>query len=421
MGKEGNLNDFLLILQMKQGNEKAFDKFVRKYYAEILSYCRYHCLDQAEAEDLTQETFLRFMENIASYQHIGKAKNYLYVIAGNLCKNYAKKWKAESVEQEILERELVSDGGIHRKEKRMDVEQALGRLAPELREVILLIYFGDCKLKEVADILQIGLPLVKYRHKRAKEELKKGNDVVIDATYIKKKHRIHFLKELNKIPCIPVCIVMATEYSLCILNNYSRDRKVPEEVIKRMLLNWQPPHYGEGFDKISYVFSYYNDFKLVHNKQKEKYNFDTFYKVANVFDQENSHHKLTLGEHCAKAGEKIQELSPDNFWLLVGALLHDNGKIFTKTRNNIKGIDDGDCHYYQHHCVGAYNAMFYLHSFEDIKSNDIAYVTNLIYYHMRPYCEWKQSEKALNRDKQLLGTKLYDDIMLLHIADLFAH
>lgn len=70
-----------------------------------------------------------------------------------------------------MERKMVSDGGIQRKEKRMDVEQALGRLAPELREVILLIYFGDCKLKEVADILQIGLPLVKYRHKRAKEEL----------------------------------------------------------------------------------------------------------------------------------------------------------------------------------------------------------------------------------------------------------
>ena len=38
MGKEGNLNDYLLILQMKQGNENAFDKFVRKYYAEILLY-----------------------------------------------------------------------------------------------------------------------------------------------------------------------------------------------------------------------------------------------------------------------------------------------------------------------------------------------------------------------------------------------
>lgn len=78
------MNDFLLILQMKQGNEKAFDKFVRKYYAGILSYCRYHCMNQAEAEDLTQETFLRFMENIASYQHIGKAKNYSLVVLGCL-------------------------------------------------------------------------------------------------------------------------------------------------------------------------------------------------------------------------------------------------------------------------------------------------------------------------------------------------
>ena len=144
------MNDFLLILQMKQGNEKAFDKFVRKYYAEILSYCRYHCLDQAEAEDLTQETFLRFMENIAFYQHIGKAKNYLYVIAGNLCKNYAKKWKAESLEQEILERVPVSDGGILRKEKRMDVEQALGRLTPEIGkavEELEISGFSDAELR----------------------------------------------------------------------------------------------------------------------------------------------------------------------------------------------------------------------------------------------------------------------------------
>ena len=141
------MNDYLLILQMKHGNENAFDKFVRKYYAEILLYCRNHCLDQTEAEDLTQETFLRFIENIASYQHIGKAKNYLYVIARNLCKDYAKKWKVESVEQEILERELFFGWWYSKKRKTMDVEQALGRLAPELREVILLIYFGDCKLK----------------------------------------------------------------------------------------------------------------------------------------------------------------------------------------------------------------------------------------------------------------------------------
>lgn len=47
------MNDVILILQMKQGDEQAFDKFVRKYYGDILSYCKYHCLDQTEAEDLT--------------------------------------------------------------------------------------------------------------------------------------------------------------------------------------------------------------------------------------------------------------------------------------------------------------------------------------------------------------------------------
>ncbi len=86
------MNDVILILQMKQGDEQAFDKFVRKYYGDILSYCKYHCLDQTEAEDLTQETFLRFMNN------------------------------------------------------------------------------QDFKLKEIADILQIGLPLVKYRHKKGKKK-----------------------------------------------------------------------------------------------------------------------------------------------------------------------------------------------------------------------------------------------------------
>ena len=111
MRKDGNLNDVILILQMKQGDEQAFDKFVRKYYGDILSYCKYHCLDQTEAEDLTQETFLRFMNNIQSYQHIGKAKNYLYVIAGNLCKNHVKKWKADCVEKEVLGKMVDRDSG----------------------------------------------------------------------------------------------------------------------------------------------------------------------------------------------------------------------------------------------------------------------------------------------------------------------
>lgn len=167
------MDDFLLILRMKQGNEDAFEKFVRKYYSQILQYCRYHCLDMEHAEDLTQETFLKFIGSLQSYHHMGKAKNYLYTIAGNLCKNNAKKKKDIPVEQDVLEQEIGFSDVMERIETKICIEQALDELLPELREIIILFYFQECKLVEIADILQISLPLVKYRLRRAKEELKR--------------------------------------------------------------------------------------------------------------------------------------------------------------------------------------------------------------------------------------------------------
>ena len=52
------------------------------------------------------------------------------------------------------------------------MEGVIRKLPDEMKEVIILHYFQDLKLKEVADIIGIGLPLVKYRLKRAKELLK---------------------------------------------------------------------------------------------------------------------------------------------------------------------------------------------------------------------------------------------------------
>lgn len=54
---------------------------------------------------------------------------------------------------------------------RIVVEQALERLPAELKETIILYYFKGLKLTEIAETLQIGLPLVKYRLKRAKKQL----------------------------------------------------------------------------------------------------------------------------------------------------------------------------------------------------------------------------------------------------------
>lgn len=164
------LTDFLLIQKMKQGNEQAFDTFVRKYYNEILKYCSYHCYDTEYAQDLTQETFVNFFAKLSDYHFQGKTKNYLYTIAGNLCKNYYKKNK------EVL----ISDEELSKYEWSNDIEQALNKvfiesavhsLPRELKEVVVLYYLEEFKIAEIADELQISISLVKYRLTNARKQL----------------------------------------------------------------------------------------------------------------------------------------------------------------------------------------------------------------------------------------------------------
>lgn len=164
--------DFVLIQKMKQGDESAYDIFIRKYYEEILRYCSLHCADTKYAEDLTQETFLHFFARLSDYHFKGKTKNYLYTIAGNLCKDFYKKKKDVPTERQVLEENSgpsldTLDGVL----EKIVLEKAMEALPEKLREVIILYYFQELKLSEIAEVLQIGLSLVKYRLRQAKKML----------------------------------------------------------------------------------------------------------------------------------------------------------------------------------------------------------------------------------------------------------
>lgn len=164
-------NDWLLIHRMKQGDDDAFDSFVRKYYGDMLRYCTFHSASHEDAEDLTQETFVRFFAHLSDYRHTGKAKNYLYTIAANLCCNaWAKRAPTLTDEGTLAELAVTTDSEAAQTTHLL-LEQALNALAPELREVIILHYYQDLKQREIAEILSIGLPLVKYRLRQAKAQL----------------------------------------------------------------------------------------------------------------------------------------------------------------------------------------------------------------------------------------------------------
>ena len=74
----------------------------------------------------------------------------------------------DTLKNVAVEKEFTTDILI-----KLEVENALEHLPDELQEVVRLYFFQNLKLTEIADILKIGLPLVKYRMRQAKTQLKK--------------------------------------------------------------------------------------------------------------------------------------------------------------------------------------------------------------------------------------------------------
>lgn len=157
-------SDFLLLQKIRNGNNHAGNQFVEKYYSFIYQYCFLHIHNQECAEDMVQETFVRFFGALMSGAEIGKAKSYLYSIAGNIIKNYYKKTK------EILLDQLpdIEKDNLTEIEIRLDVERALDLLPEEIKETAILFFFQGLKQKEISDLLHIKLSLVKYRVSESK-------------------------------------------------------------------------------------------------------------------------------------------------------------------------------------------------------------------------------------------------------------
>lgn len=159
--------DFLLVQRMRLGDEKALESFVKKYYPPILQYCRAHMADSGYAEDMAQEAFARFFQTLSDYHHYGKTANYLYAIAANACRDFHRKNREIPVER--LPEAPDTEGD--RLDIRLDIRVALQSLPGEIREVAILYFVQEIKQKDIARILDIGLPLVKYRVAQARKKL----------------------------------------------------------------------------------------------------------------------------------------------------------------------------------------------------------------------------------------------------------
>lgn len=282
----------------------------------------------------------------------------------------------------------------------------------KLKEEGVIIHSSDSVREELGDVNDQSKneEVFKILHKRIKDDLKNGKSVCMDCTNLNRKRRVAFLKELKNIPCEKICILMATPYEICVAQNLERYRRVPSEVIWNMYKSFNVPTYHEGFDDI--VVYYLNE------GWKEYYgDILTYVKSLRDFRQDNPHHTLTLGKHMISAMDNILKMNGKVYNdVAIAALCHDIGKLETKEFKNSKGEPTKEAHFYNHHNISCYKSLFFRYPYEVNKMH----ISLLIELHMKPHLEWKQSEKAKEKDRRLFGNQVIEEVMLIHQADISA-
>lgn len=244
--------------------------------------------------------------------------------------------------------------------------------------------------------------------KRLKAALISGQNVIMDSTNISYKRRMALLSEMRKYASEMVAVLMATPFEMCIERQNLRERKVETDVITRMYHNFYVPWYCEGWDKIRIIYPEQHYLSYATNHLSELLNGTSeFYH----FDQKSLHHKLTLGHHMNACYECVS-CNTDDSVLCSAAMLHDIGKAKTQTFD-----ENGVAHYYQHHCVSAYDSLF--EAFNFYETEDKLLRAAYIQWHMAPYF-WKEA-KTEQKYRKLWGDEFFEKLMILHEGDIKAH
>lgn len=156
--------------KLNNGDSSALDELIRLYYPEILRYCSWHTSDRQTAEDATQETFLKAVRHLDNYIHHGKFKAFLYKIAVNTCTDLWRKCKT----QLPCESEEYIEPGFARAESDISMKKMLDMLPDGQREIVILRYVHELKVREISVILNEPLRTVQSQLRAALKTLEKN-------------------------------------------------------------------------------------------------------------------------------------------------------------------------------------------------------------------------------------------------------
>jgi len=124
---------------------------LKEQYEKIFRYCFFKVHDREAAEDITQETFLRFLES-SNYTDMNKELRYLYTIAGNLCADHFRMRPSEKLSENIpddndIEEYILTNTAL---------ATAIRSLPQEDRELVVLRYINEVPVSVLAELYGIS-------------------------------------------------------------------------------------------------------------------------------------------------------------------------------------------------------------------------------------------------------------------------
>jgi len=169
------MDDKKLIQNYLSWDEESLEILLDKHLQSIFSSCYRVCLDETDANDITQNVLLKIIKNINKFNFNSEFKTWYYRISYNESITFMKKkkWYTDIEEvQNIITTEDNSSKDIDNSILKDDITIEINKLNLLDRNIILYFYYDDLKIKEISEILEINENTVKTRLSRTKKKLK---------------------------------------------------------------------------------------------------------------------------------------------------------------------------------------------------------------------------------------------------------
>ena len=144
--------DFALVRDFKNGDDKAFDRIFEKYQVPLYSICYRYTRNEADARELTQDVFFKVYNNLRKFEGKSKFFTWLYRIAVNSCISFKRKPQPQFQTTELETRTISMDKRVRMK---IAIDDALSKLPERQRMSFVLHHYQGYTFDEVAGIMGI--------------------------------------------------------------------------------------------------------------------------------------------------------------------------------------------------------------------------------------------------------------------------